>query len=183
MKEKNAAAVALGKIGGKIGGPARARSLTKEQRSEIARHAAISRWKAKKNGGVMYQWEKDLTASEAIRPNQGAPMPFIRCTQSGHPINHATWFRDTFFGSAGWRKNIQQAETLHVPFDVTIGGTSLGQQTLEVDYDPSRSGNHGAPTVHIIYNPTVDAALQATDMTDHRLTMTSHNGNYTLTIT
>ena len=23
----------------------------------------------------MYQWEKDLTASEAIRPNQGAPMP------------------------------------------------------------------------------------------------------------
>ena len=33
--------------GGKIGGPARAKSLTKEQRSEIAKNAARSRWKPK----------------------------------------------------------------------------------------------------------------------------------------
>ena len=132
IKEKNAAAVAFGRLGGKIGGPARARSLTKEQRSEIARHAAISRWKAKKRRSYV-SVGKNLTASEAIRPNQGAPMPFIRCTKSGHPINHATWFRDTFFGTAGWRKNMQQPETMRVPFNVTIGGVSLGQQYLEVD--------------------------------------------------
>ncbi|HEV3258564.1 MAG TPA: hypothetical protein VG013_16930 [Gemmataceae bacterium] len=41
---KNPTAVALGKLGGKKGGPARAAKLTKEQRSEIARKAARARW-------------------------------------------------------------------------------------------------------------------------------------------
>jgi hypothetical protein len=41
---KNPAAVALGKLGGKKGGPARAAKLTKEQRAEIARKAARARW-------------------------------------------------------------------------------------------------------------------------------------------
>ena len=42
---KNAAAVALGRLGGKKGGPARAKLLTPKQRSEIARRAAQARWK------------------------------------------------------------------------------------------------------------------------------------------
>lgn len=42
---KNAAAVALGKLGGKKGGAARAAVLTPEQRSEIAKKAAAWRWK------------------------------------------------------------------------------------------------------------------------------------------
>ena len=43
--KKNPAAVELGKLGGKIGGPARAAKLTPEQRSEIAQIAARARWK------------------------------------------------------------------------------------------------------------------------------------------
>jgi hypothetical protein len=43
---KNPAAVALGRLGGLKGGPARARKLSKEQRSEIARKAAEARWKS-----------------------------------------------------------------------------------------------------------------------------------------
>jgi hypothetical protein len=42
--EKNPAAVALGRLGGKKGGRARAKKLTPEQRSEIARKAAKARW-------------------------------------------------------------------------------------------------------------------------------------------
>jgi hypothetical protein len=45
---KNPAAVALGRLGGKKGGPARAKKLTKEQRAEIARKAAQARWTKKK---------------------------------------------------------------------------------------------------------------------------------------
>lgn len=41
---KNAAAVALGRLGGKKGGKARAKKLTPEQRKEIAQKAAKSRW-------------------------------------------------------------------------------------------------------------------------------------------
>lgn len=42
---KNPAAVALGRKGGLKGGKARAKKLTAEQRSEIARIAANVRWK------------------------------------------------------------------------------------------------------------------------------------------
>jgi hypothetical protein len=43
-KRKNPAAVALGRKGGKKGGPARAASLTKEQLSESGRNAVMARW-------------------------------------------------------------------------------------------------------------------------------------------
>jgi hypothetical protein len=42
---KNPAAVALGRMGGLKGGKARAESLTKKQRAEIAKKAAQARWK------------------------------------------------------------------------------------------------------------------------------------------
>lgn len=42
------AAAILGSLGGKRGGPARAKSLSKARRSEIARKAAKARWKRKK---------------------------------------------------------------------------------------------------------------------------------------
>jgi len=45
---KNPAAVALGRLGGLKGGKARAKKLTKKQRSEAARKAALARW-ANKN--------------------------------------------------------------------------------------------------------------------------------------
>jgi len=41
---KNPHAVALGRLGGKKGGLARAKKLTPEQRREIARRAAKARW-------------------------------------------------------------------------------------------------------------------------------------------
>lgn len=45
---KNPAAVALGKLGGKRGGKARADSLSRERRLEIAKKAAKARWKKKR---------------------------------------------------------------------------------------------------------------------------------------
>lgn len=51
-KRKNPAAVALGRKGGKRGGPARAAKLTAEERSESARNAVQARW-------VKYYAEKE----------------------------------------------------------------------------------------------------------------------------
>jgi hypothetical protein len=49
---KNPAAVALGRLGGKKGGLARAAKLSKKRRSEIAKKAAAARWKkANQSGG------------------------------------------------------------------------------------------------------------------------------------
>jgi hypothetical protein len=50
VKKKNPAAVALGRKGGKKGGPARAAKLTPEQRSESARKAVQARWSKAQRG-------------------------------------------------------------------------------------------------------------------------------------
>jgi hypothetical protein len=46
---KNPAAVALGRLGGKKGGPARAAKLSAARKKEIAQRAAVKRWSARKN--------------------------------------------------------------------------------------------------------------------------------------
>jgi hypothetical protein len=46
-KEKNAAAVALGRRGGLIGGRSRAEKMSPEQRTKAAKKAAKARWKKK----------------------------------------------------------------------------------------------------------------------------------------
>ncbi len=43
--EKNPAAVALGRLGGLKGGKARAEKLSSKQKKEIARNAALVRWR------------------------------------------------------------------------------------------------------------------------------------------
>ena len=47
--QKNPAAVALGRLGGKKGGPARAKKLSKKRRKEIAKKAARARWDQERN--------------------------------------------------------------------------------------------------------------------------------------
>jgi hypothetical protein len=47
VKEKNPAAVALGRLGGLKGGKARAEKLSPEERKVIARKAAQTRWERK----------------------------------------------------------------------------------------------------------------------------------------
>jgi hypothetical protein len=48
IKKKNPAAVALGRLGGLVGGKARAESLSAQERKNIAKKGAQARW-AKKN--------------------------------------------------------------------------------------------------------------------------------------
>jgi hypothetical protein len=49
--EKNSAAVALGRLGGAKGGKARAAKLSPEERSAIAKRAAVARWGRQKEAG------------------------------------------------------------------------------------------------------------------------------------
>lgn len=61
---KNAAAVELGKLGGKKGGAARALKLTPEQRSDIAKRAAQGRWSKQphEDGGALPQPKRRINA-------------------------------------------------------------------------------------------------------------------------
>jgi hypothetical protein len=44
VSDKNPAAVALGRLGGLVGGKARAAALTQKERTKMARKAAMKRW-------------------------------------------------------------------------------------------------------------------------------------------
>ena len=52
VADKNPAAVALGRLGGRRGGPARAEKLSAQERHDIAKKAALVRWQQeRKNRG------------------------------------------------------------------------------------------------------------------------------------
>jgi hypothetical protein len=62
-KQKDPAAVALGRKGGRKGGPARAAALTPEQRSASARKAVQARWaKPKLGAGHIVSKSKRMSA-------------------------------------------------------------------------------------------------------------------------
>ena len=69
QKKKNPYAVALGRKGGKKGGPARAANMTPEERSESARNAVVARWAKVKGKDSPDDREKSETSIPAsLRP-------------------------------------------------------------------------------------------------------------------
>src|SRR4029077_2128723 len=72
--KKNAAAVALGRRGGKKGGPARAAKRTPEQRSESARKAVSARWTKAKNGSGNIILKNKDTGIKTFQPSL-TPVP------------------------------------------------------------------------------------------------------------
>lgn len=82
--KKNPAAVALGRKGGKKGGPARAAKLTPKQRSESARKAVRARWaKQAKEGSdflAIRSKEMDIKEFSGVHKenmSEAAPAPAV----------------------------------------------------------------------------------------------------------
>lgn len=80
VKQKNPAAVTLGRLGGLKGGRARADSLTPEKRKAIAKKAAKARWANKAQideieRAMLQEHQRDLEAFKRLRrflPENGA---------------------------------------------------------------------------------------------------------------
>lgn len=67
IQKKNPAAVALGRRGGLKGGPARAASMTAEERSESARNAVTARWaRVKKKKTATSKNSKSLAKTRKV---------------------------------------------------------------------------------------------------------------------
>lgn len=110
-------------------------------------------------------WEKSLTASEALRPNKGSLMPFLRLTKSGMPHDHKTWFRQVLFSDLDWYDLVGGRQTADLQIRVIILGVDMGVRTMNVDYRPSRSANNSAPTTHLIYDGATKTHLFQVDLT------------------
>jgi hypothetical protein len=178
--KKNMAAVALGRLGGLKGGNARAKALSAKRRSEIARLAAITRWKSypnKERKFIMPEWSKTLTRSDAQQETAGAKMPF-RFTKGNSNIDHTTWFRDVFFADENWRSSrtsqgnpIEQAE---IAIHVIIQGQDKGIRRMTLDHGEYRDHNHSAPATHLHYDSETKHELASQNLTGH--TVVFHAG-------
>lgn len=143
-KEKNKAAVELGRLGGLKGGKARAEKLSSHKRSNIAKMAASARWgrvlSKKGERQMALKWRKRMTKSDAQQPTLGAKMPFLRFTKGSIADDHATWFRDTFFADSVWTtlpNHGHQMEETKIKIHVILDGDDLGERAMRIDHDPA----------------------------------------------
>jgi len=88
---------------------------------------------------VIDRWWKQMSASDAQQPpNPNSKVTGnLKLTKAGHNIDHATYFRNAFFGNAAWaveHTNRGPKEEAIVKFDATIDGSHLGQFPLKVDH-------------------------------------------------
>ena len=185
--DKNQYAVKLGQLGGKKGGVARANNLSPERRKEIAQKAAQARW-AKNNqpyfeSEIMPVWKKKLTRSDAQQDTQGAKMPFLRFIKANLSVDHTTYFRTTFFAQADWLKSSDQAERVGITISVKLPmHTAPIDRQMILDFDPARSENHSAPTVHLMYDEQTKRELERQDLSDQEVEVSSNNGTYHLIV-
>ncbi len=186
--KKNQHAVELGRLGGKKGGVIRSQNLSPERRKEIAQKAANARWKKENQfhltgDPIMMQWCKKLTRSDAQQDTQGAKMSFLRFTKGNLQVDHTVYFRDVFFQTAGWHKPSNVAETIVIDIDVKLPMHSVPiRRQMHLDYDPNRSENHSAPTVHLMYDQQTRLELEEHNWTDHVICVSSNNGQFSLVV-
>lgn len=72
-RPKNAAAVALGRLGGLKGGKARKAKLSRERRSEIAKNAVTARWAKATEANASLSQSVALTVSRSRKVDDPVP--------------------------------------------------------------------------------------------------------------
>lgn len=139
------------------------------------------------SSGLIPVWRKRMNQSEAMRQTRGAPMPFLRFTRGNLHEDHATFFRETLFGDAPWRRTTSRqghaVEEAFIGVHVIIDGRDLGTRRMQLNHDPQRAINHSAPTTHLLYDDATRQVLESTDMTGRPARVwRDSQGDYHMTI-
>jgi hypothetical protein len=108
---KNPAAVALGKLGGLKGGPARAEKLQPERRKEIAERAAQARWEKLS----LYNEVKATQTTALLLELNGGEMDYAKCTKLLYNIEREALNR--------WTRPVMFDELYSLPFGQVVSKT------------------------------------------------------------
>lgn len=115
------------------------------------------------------RWYKKMSRADAQRPSAGTnPTGHLTLTKSRFPIDHTTYFRKVFFGDAKWipissaRGN--RREEASIPIEVIIRGSTLGVQTLSIDYYPNYEADQGNRTTLLHWGDTLNLYLRQHDL-------------------
>lgn len=131
---------------------------------------------ARRKVSVVAEWRKKLSPSDALRPPKPTSNPtgMLRLGKTGVPGYHDRWFIDELFCTVIWAPpttgRITADLVAEVPFDVRIGGVSLGQYVLKVSWDLRRiSGQINVPTV--LHWQPLAPVLRAGDYRGHTVAL------------
>lgn len=140
------------------------------------------------HGVVVKRWFKALSASDAQHPPKAGSnvTGVLRLVQAGHAIDQTRYFRHDLFVALPWAGTPKARglfEQTVVPFEVVIGGTSLGTHNLRVDdaaYREAGQGNHTS----VLHWDGLGPTLAASDYTDHYVVLERRaDGTYRLELT
>ena len=111
-----------------------------------------------------------MKSSDAQWVREGTnPTGKLRLAQAGHPIDHRRFFRYQLFDNQTWStvsRGQNNYDVANVQMDVTIRGTSHGNQTLTVDHAPHREAEqNNVPTV-LAWGTTINKVLTSTSHID-----------------
>ena len=110
-------------------------------------------------------------------------MPFLRFIKGNLSVDHTTYFRTTFFAQADWLKSSDQAERVGITISVKLPmHTAPIDRQMILDFDPARSENHSAPTVHLMYDEQTKRELERQDLSGQEVEVSSNNGTYHLIV-
>lgn len=133
---------------------------------------------------MVYRWSKQMTATDARRPEGSSNMP-LRLTRKGTK-RPATWFRGVLFNNANWQPQITahgQTEVASVDFDVTFHGAHIGQRFLTIEDRANRRSNNTAPSTHLHYDDAIKQLLDNRNcFNDYVIVDRDAQGNFSLTI-
>jgi hypothetical protein len=140
-------------------------------------------------GDMAEHWKKKkLSKSDAQQKTpRGYPIPYLRLTRSGNPVDHQTWFRDTFFNSAAWGAGHfgeHDVEEAHVDLHVTICGQGKGMRMMKVTHDSNRQATgRNTPNTWLHYDQVTRGELQDQDVSGRSASLhRDNNGTYHFTV-
>lgn len=131
---------------------------------------------------MKHTWSKTLTRSDAQVETTGAKIPFLRFTQAGTGIDHASWFRDVFFATAAWRTQDSSSENAEIDIYVQIPGGQPGTRRMRLDHRSGRSKNNSAPTTYLYYDERTKQEMESSNLTGYKVVVTSNSGEYSFVV-
>lgn len=119
-------------------------------------------------------WSKKLSRSDAQQPvPRGWPVPYLRLTNSGHPHDTQSWFRDVFFADLDWRPGIFGAHVVEEADFVATVVLPVRQpvvRTLRVTHNAGRAGSgKNTPNTWVHWDVATRGELRANNFAGHKI--------------
>ncbi len=122
------------------------------------------------DGATLLEWSKKLLRSDAQQLGNAQNTNLtgaLRLTQSRHPIDKTTYFRDEFFGREIWYTDSKDTDVQYteITADVSILGEKLGSMSFRVDHSLRRESGQANFTTVLKWGP-LNATLRENSYVD-----------------